>query len=130
MRYMKLFLVMFLMCSSKAEAAPDGQPPHLVKASYSRLCYDGRPPDFFTPKRYEFYHLSKLWNPPEYQWRGPHGKVMTFVGGGYGDLFWYGILNGKKAVGYNINRNHLIIQSVDNSIYIECWLKGFQHGRY
>ncbi|MES2445476.1 MAG: hypothetical protein V4574_21835 [Pseudomonadota bacterium] len=67
-----------------------------------------------------------------FQWRGPRGRVVTFVGLGSSDGagWWFGTLNGKQAAGHNLNRKHFVFSTSDTKLEFECWEKGWQHGSY
>ena len=66
------------------------------------------------------------------QWRGPRGRVVTFVGKGSDDGpgWWFGTLNGKQAAGYNLNRRHFVFSTADMKSEFECWDKGWYKGSY
>ena len=84
---------------------------------------------------YEGYRRIKGKKTPYYnafQWRGPRGRVVTFVGKGSDDGpgWWFGTLNGKQAAGYNRNRRHFVFGTADMKAEFECWQKGWDHGNY
>lgn len=62
-----------------------------------------------------------------FQWRGPRGRVVTFVGLGSPDGagWWFGKLDGRPAAGYNLNRNHHVFSTADTKVQFECWDKGW-----
>src|SRR5688500_2895466 len=53
-----------------------------------------------------------------HQWRGPHDRVITFVGES-GPRWWFGKLNGKPGTGYNINRRHHDFSTIDRKLQFE-----------
>lgn len=66
-----------------------------------------------------------------FEWRGDGGKVTRFVGvGGEAVNWWVGSLNGKKAVGYSLNRAHIVFTTLDGSQEFEAWGEAMEHGQY
>ena len=96
----------------------------------SQLC---RYPGEWTPEKYKVYlgytvrdsKRNAYYN--VVQWRGPRGRVITFVGleSSDGAGWWFGELNGKPAAGYNLNRNHHVFSTADTQMEFECWDEGW-----
>lgn len=66
------------------------------------------------------------------------GHVMTFQAGGTRVTFtgrgqtgwWAGKLNGKPAMGYELNRGHTRISTYDLQTSFAWWYAGQEHGTY
>lgn len=64
--------------------------------------------------------------------------TMTFVAGDKRVQFvgrsqsgwWSGKLDGKPAMGYELNRGHVVISTTDLDGTFEWWSEGSQHGSY
>lgn len=63
---------------------------------------------------------------------------MQFVAGDHATTFtgrmqsgwWSGWLNGKKAMGYELNRGHVVYSTAAMDARFEWWSTGKQHGTY
>jgi len=44
--------------------------------------------------------------------------------------WWSGKLDGQAAMGYELNRGHLVFSTADLKTTFEWWTDGNQHGRY
>ncbi len=44
--------------------------------------------------------------------------------------WWSGQLDGKPAMGRELNRGHVIFSTVDLETTFECWSEGSEHGSY
>jgi hypothetical protein len=66
-----------------------------------------------------------------YQWRGRNGRIVTFVGRkDDGVPWWFGHLNGRRASGFDLNREHHIFASEDGNLEFESWIVGWKRGNY
>lgn len=63
---------------------------------------------------------------------------MSFVSGDTRTVFvgkaqsgwWSGKLDGKPAMGYELNRGHVVFSNMDLGTRFEWWSEGKQHGTY
>ncbi|WP_447726043.1 hypothetical protein [Sphingomonas koreensis] len=130
----KLSLVMFAAwatCFATPSKAQDSERYEFdTQSKEAQLC---RYPGEWEPESFQVYlgHTVRDGKKNAYydvfQWRGPRGRVMTFVGLGSpgGPGWWFGKLNGKAAAGYNLNRNHHVFSTTDTQVEFECWDKGW-----
>jgi len=44
--------------------------------------------------------------------------------------WWSGKLDGQPAMGYELNRGHVVFSTIDLKTTFEWWTEGSQHGRY
>lgn len=64
--------------------------------------------------------------------------VMTFVSADARTRFtgrsqtgwWSGELDGRPAMGYELNRGHIVFSTVDLETTLEWWSEGNEHGAY
>ncbi|MGH9381450.1 MAG: hypothetical protein ACRD2Z_12655 [Thermoanaerobaculia bacterium] len=64
--------------------------------------------------------------------------VMTFVTADARTRFtgksqsgwWSGRLNGRPAMGYELNRGHIVYSTIDLTMTFEWWSAGHEHGSY
>lgn len=57
------------------------------------------------------------------------GHVVRFEGKSQTG-WWSGKLDGKPAMGYELNRGHTVYSTVDLGTRFEWWTPGMQHGNY
>lgn len=57
------------------------------------------------------------------------GKTVVFVGKSQTG-WWSGTLDGKPAMGYELNRGHTVYSTGDLGQRFEWWTEGKQHGSY
>ena len=130
MRKLSWILMVWAMCmgvSGQAQNSESYEFDREVKGS--QLC---RYPGQWEPETYQFYLGYTVRDGKRnayydvFQWRGPRGRVMTFVGLGRSDGpgWWFGKLNGMPAAGYNLNRSHHVFSTADTKVEFECWDKG------
>ena len=127
-----IILMAWAMCAATSTRAQNTEQYEFNKESAGQmLCRHFG--EEWEPETYQFY-LGYTVRDGErnayydvFQWRGPHGRVMTFVGMGRSDGpgWWFGKLNGKPAAGYNLNRSHHVFSTTDTEVEFECWDKGW-----
>lgn len=57
------------------------------------------------------------------------GRTVTFQGKAQTG-WWSGTLDGKPAMGYELNRGHVVYSTTDLGTTFEWWSSGMQHGNY
>jgi hypothetical protein len=126
-----MILMPWTMCMATPSQAENPEPYEFdAESKESQLC---RYPGKWEPETYRVYLGYTVRDGKRnayydvFQWRGPRGRVMTFVGLGRSDGpgWWFGKLNGKPAAGYNLNRNHHVFSTADTQVEFECWDKGW-----